>query len=56
MEMSLNNCILCIFVHNHPSGDTEASGDDIRLTKRLAEAGEIIGMDVRWQPRPAFTN
>ena len=35
-----------IFVHNHPSGDTEASGDDIRLTKRLAEAGEIIGIDV----------
>jgi DNA repair protein RadC len=35
-----------IFVHNHPSGDTEASEDDIRLTKRLAEAGEIMGIDV----------
>jgi DNA repair protein RadC len=35
-----------IFVHNHPSGDTEASDDDIRLTKRLAEAGEIVGIDV----------
>ncbi len=35
-----------IFVHNHPSGDTEASEDDIRLTKRLAEAGEIVGIDV----------
>lgn len=35
-----------IFVHNHPSGDTEASEDDIRLTKRLAEAGEILGIDV----------
>lgn len=35
-----------IFVHNHPSGDTEASDDDIRLTKRLAEAGEIVGIEV----------
>jgi len=35
-----------IFVHNHPSGDTEASEDDINLTKRLAKAGEIVGIDV----------
>lgn len=35
-----------IFAHNHPSGDPEASEDDINLTKRLAEAGEIMGIDV----------
>ncbi len=35
-----------IFVHNHPSGDPTASEDDIKLTKRLAEAGEIVGIDV----------
>jgi DNA repair protein RadC len=35
-----------IFIHNHPSGDTEPSDDDIRLTKRLAEVGEIVGIDV----------
>ena len=35
-----------IFVHNHPSGDTEASEDDIKLTKRLTEAGEIVGIEV----------
>ena len=35
-----------IFVHNHPSGDTEASEDDIGLTKRLVGAGEIMGIDV----------
>ena len=35
-----------IFVHNHPSGDPEASEDDIKLTRRLAEAGEIMGIDV----------
>jgi len=35
-----------IFVHNHPSGDPTASEDDIKLTKRLAKAGEIVGIDV----------
>ncbi len=35
-----------IFVHNHPSGDPEASDDDIKLTKRLAKAGEIMGIDI----------
>ena len=35
-----------IFVHNHPSGDPTPSEDDIKLTKRLAEAGEIMGIDV----------
>jgi DNA repair protein RadC len=35
-----------IFVHNHPSGDPEPSKEDIELTKRLVQAGEIIGIDV----------
>ncbi len=35
-----------IFVHNHPSGDIEASEDDIKLTQRLTQAGEIMGIDV----------
>jgi len=35
-----------VFVHNHPSGSPQASEDDIKLTKRLAEAGGIIGIDV----------
>jgi DNA repair protein RadC len=35
-----------LFVHNHPIGDPEPSEDDIKLTKRLAEVGEIMGIDV----------
>lgn len=35
-----------IFVHNHPSGDTEASEDDIQITRRLLEVGEIVGIEV----------
>ena len=44
-----NVCVtlyLRIFVYNHPSGDSEASEDDIKLTKRLGETGEIVGIDV----------
>jgi len=40
------HCATAISVHNHPSGDPEASEDDIKLTKRLAQAGEIMGIDV----------
>ncbi len=39
-------CETAIFAHNHPSGDPEASEDDIELTKRLAKAGKIVGIDV----------
>ena len=35
-----------IFVHNHPSGDLEPSSEDIQLTKRLVEAGELLGIPV----------
>ncbi|MDM8000366.1 MAG: DNA repair protein RadC [Dehalococcoidia bacterium] len=33
-----------IFVHNHPSGDPEPSQDDIELTRRLVEAGKLLGI------------
>jgi DNA repair protein RadC len=36
--------IICI--HNHPSGDPTPSREDIEVTKRLAESGKIIGIDV----------
>jgi len=35
-----------ILVHNHPSGDPKPSEDDISLTRRLIETGEIIGIEV----------
>jgi DNA repair protein RadC len=35
-----------IFVHNHPSGDTTPSEDDIKLTKRLVSASEILGIEI----------
>lgn len=35
-----------IFIHNHPSGNTEPSKDDISITDRLVEVGKIIGIEV----------
>jgi len=35
-----------IFVHNHPSSDPEPSEDDIIVTKRLVEAGKIMGIEI----------
>jgi len=35
-----------VLAHNHPSGDPEPSEDDITITKRLIEAGKILGIEV----------
>jgi DNA repair protein RadC len=35
-----------IFCHNHPSGDPTPSGQDVELTKRLREVGELCGITV----------
>jgi len=35
-----------LFVHNHPSGDPTPSHEDRKLTTRLIEAGEILGIRV----------
>lgn len=35
-----------IFIHNHPSGNTEPSDADITITRSLAEAGDILGIRV----------
>jgi len=36
--------IIC--VHNHPTGDPTPSSEDIAITRRLKEAGEIIGIKI----------
>ena len=35
-----------VFLHNHPSGDPSPSDTDIQTTKRLIEAGTILGIQV----------
>ena len=35
-----------ILVHNHPSGDPTESADDVRATKIMVKAGEVMGIPV----------
>lgn len=42
----LANSASIILVHNHPSGDPTPSQEDITVTKRLSEAGQILGIQV----------
>lgn len=35
-----------ILFHNHPSGDPEPSAEDIALTRRLASAGTLMGIEI----------
>jgi DNA repair protein RadC len=40
----LSSAAAIIILHNHPSGDPSPSREDIEITRRLKEAGEIIGV------------
>jgi len=42
----LANASAIIVAHNHPSGQSQPSPQDIQVTKRLDEAGRILGIDV----------
>lgn len=42
----LANAVSIILMHNHPSGDCTPSREDIQVTKRLVEAGNILGVQV----------
>jgi DNA repair protein RadC len=35
-----------ILAHNHPSGDPEPSADDLALTRRLVQAGVLLGIEI----------
>ena len=35
-----------ILVHNHPSGDASPSGDDLEITRRLVQVGDLVGIRV----------
>ena len=43
IKESANSVIL---VHNHPSGDPNPSQKDIEITKKIFEAGELLGINV----------
>ena len=42
----IHSAAAIILVHNHPSGDPAPSQEDIDLTRRLFEAGELMGINI----------
>ena len=42
----LHNAAQIIVCHNHPSGNPEPSDEDLAITRRLQEAGKILGIEV----------
>jgi len=42
----LSNAAAVLLIHQHPTGDPSPSSEDISITRRLKEAGEILGLKV----------
>lgn len=42
----LSNAASILVGHNHPSGNPEPSQEDIQVTRKLVEAGKIMGIDI----------
>ena len=42
----LSNASKLVAVHNHPSGNTQPSQEDMEVTKRLAAAGELLNIEL----------
>jgi len=45
-EAVMHNASSVVLAHNHPSDDPEPSEADLEITKRIIEAGKIMGIDV----------
>jgi DNA repair protein RadC len=45
-EAMLASAAAVLAFHNHPSGDPSPSADDIELTRRLAAAGTLLGIEL----------
>lgn len=46
IEALQRQAVAVVAMHNHPSGDPTPSSEDILLTKRIEEAGSIIGVEL----------
>ena len=42
----LHSAASVVLVHNHPSGDPEPSEEDLSITRRLVQVGDLVGIDV----------
>ena len=46
MEALRRHAVSLILIHNHPSGDPTPSHEDMLTTKRILDAGALIGIDL----------
>lgn len=46
IEALQKNAVSIILLHNHPSGDPEPSREDVLITKKVQEAGYMIGVEL----------
>lgn len=46
IEALQKNAVSIILLHNHPSGDPTPSKEDILITKRIKDAGNLIGIEL----------
>ena len=46
LKLRSNIVVRVIIAHNHPSGNPQPSSNDQELTARLAEAGDILGIEL----------
>lgn len=45
-EATISGAAGVVVFHNHPSGDPAPTADDVAVTRRLADAGRIVGIDL----------
>lgn len=46
IEALQKNAVSIVLMHNHPSGDPTPSREDILITKRILDAGALIGIEL----------
>ncbi len=46
VEALQKNAVSIILLHNHPSGDPTPSKEDVLITKRIRDAGDLIGIEL----------
>lgn len=46
VEALLKNAVSIVLLHNHPSGDPTPSKADVLITRRIQEAGRLIGVEL----------
>ena len=44
VEALASRAVQIILLHNHPSGDASPSQEDLNVTRRIKEAGQLLGI------------